>query len=246
MSDIPDIKDCGNAFEIDENGEYYSTRTCPFDPEGPEPPAGASEPSESKDSDRKPRPRRPPFEIAPESDPDPSDSSSSSSSSSSSDDSSLSDSSDKKKKKKKGKKKKSKRKSSKKDKVRRNQKKVSILFSKLCKAAGHHDLKTLKLDGNPIQRRRRVMCWIEIVKDVLRTHHRTAGVLVNYPQLPENLDSITNHALGSFLQAHVAQHAKDVLSSGIRSQRWNRNSTQTTKYVCSCNHPKIAIEHSQT
>ena len=212
VSDIPDIEDCGNAFEIDENGEYYSTRTCPFDPEGPEPPAGASKPSENNDSDRKPRPRRPPFEILPESDPDPSDSSSSSSSSSSSDDSSLSDSSDKKKKKKKSKKKKSKRKSSKKDKVRRNQKKVSILFSKLCKAAGHHDLKTLKLDGNPIQRRRCVTCWIEIVKDVLRTHHRTAGVLVNYPQLPENLDSITNHALGSFLRAHVAQHVKDVLS----------------------------------
>ena len=78
-------------------------------------------------------------------------------------------------------------------------------------------MKTLKLEGTPEQRRRRVTCWIEVIKDVLRTNHKTAGVLVKYPQLPESINKVTNRALGAFLRAYVAQHVKDILN-GIDAQ----------------------------
>ena len=52
---------------------------------------------------------------------------------------------------------------------RRKQRAYTILFTKnrLCKAAHHHKLKALRLEGDPKSKRTATILWIETIKDVL-------------------------------------------------------------------------------
>ena len=109
----------------------------------------------------------------PDSDPSSSSSSSSSSLSSNSSNSSLSDSSestdeslrfilsDKERKKA--------RKTNRRRLKRKKQRAYTKLFNKLCKAAHHHKLKALRLEGDPKSKQTATILWIETIKDVLRT-----------------------------------------------------------------------------
>ena len=95
--------------------------------------------------------------------------------------------------------------------IAKRMKKVTALFNKLCKSAKNHNLNDLSIDGEPGQQRGGFIRWIEALKDILRTHHKTLTVLSNYPTVPTKIDSITNEALGLFLHAHVCMNVKGVL-----------------------------------
>ena len=91
-------------------------------------------------------------------------------------------------------------------------KKITIIFNKLCKAASNHNLKQLSIEGEPSQRRRNFVRWIESLKDILRTHHQTMQILQEYPILPTTLDDIPNEALGLFLRANISGQVKSILT----------------------------------
>ena len=95
--------------------------------------------------------------------------------------------------------------------IAKQMRKIMALFNKLCKSAKNHNLKDLSIDGEPGQRRYEFIRWIEALKDILQTHHKTLTVLSNYPMVPTKIDSITNEALGLFLCAHVSASIKGVL-----------------------------------
>ena len=152
----------------------------------------------------------------PNPDSDPSSTSSSSSSSSSSD-SSLSDPSDSEdsslclilsdKERKKA------RKTNRRRVKRRKQRAYTKLFDKLCKAAHHHKLKDLRLEGDPKSKQTATILWIETIEYVLRTNNSTADLLDDYPNLPKKIPSTVNKPFGSFLRANVAHHVKNMLNS---------------------------------
>ena len=94
---------------------------------------------------------------------------------------------------------------------RRKQRAYTKLLNHLCRAAHHHKLKALCLEGDPKSKRTATILWIETIKDVLQTNNSTAELLDDYPDLPKKIPSIVNKALASFLRANVAHHAKNML-----------------------------------
>ena len=119
----------------------------------------------------------------------------------------------------------------KKKRTRKHQKKYTKLFNKLCKSANHHKLKSLKLEGNPKEKRKATVLWIETIKDILSTDPATADILENYPRLPKKLPNYVNKALGSFLRAQMAYHVKKY-AKWYRSKGWTGNLTQNSRNIC--------------
>ena len=98
---------------------------------------------------------------------------------------------------------------------RRKLRAYTKLLNKLCKAAHHHKLKALRLEGDPKSKRTATILWIETIKDVLRTNNSTAELLDDYPDLPNKIPSTVNKALGSFLRANVTHHVKNMLNGDL-------------------------------
>ena len=74
----------------------------------------------------------------------------------------------------------------------------TLLFNKLCKAAKNHRLGNMsKLGSNPVQNRIFFTEWIDTLKDVFNTHHRTMTILDDFPHIPK-VSSIVNKVMQDF------------------------------------------------
>ena len=87
------------------------------------------------------------------------------------------------------------------------------LFNKLCKAAKNHKLSNMsKMGTDPIQNRIFFTEWIDTLKDVFNTHHRTMTILDNFPTIPK-IPSLVNKVIAGFLRAHMNFRVKHLLGA---------------------------------
>ena len=100
--------------------------------------------------------------------------------------------------------------------TKKHQKSQTKLLNKLCKEAIQHELKALRLEGTPEEKRKATVLWIETIKDLLRTNTQTSEILKDYPKLPKQLPSNENKALDSILRAHMAHNVKQMLNGTPR------------------------------
>ena len=100
-----------------------------------------------------------------------------------------------------------------KSKAAKQHKYYTTLFNKLCKAAKNHRLGNMsKLGTNPIDNRIFFTEWIDTLKDVFNTHHRTMTILDDFPNIPQ-VPSLINKVIAGFLRAHMNFRIKHLLGA---------------------------------
>ena len=69
-----------------------------------------------------------------------------------------------------------------------------------------------KLRSNPVHNRIFFTEWIDTLKDVFNTHHRTMTILDDFPHIPR-VSSIVNKVISGFLRAHMNYKIKHLLGA---------------------------------
>ena len=83
----------------------------------------------------------------------------------------------------------------------------------LAKSAKNYKIKELNMHPNPVIRREKFSTWIIDLRNILSTHHKTAGILDSYPEDLEKFDPVIDRAMQTLLFSTTNGMTKRLISS---------------------------------
>ena len=108
------------------------------------------------------------------------------------------------------------------------------ILKELTKCAKNYKVKDLTMNPDANLRRERFNNWVIDVQNILSTHHRTAGLLDDYPASLSTFDNDVDRAIKAFLSSITSGMAKRIVgkasSAHIALLDLKRNYNQTSKF----------------
>ena len=106
------------------------------------------------------------------------------------------------------------------------------ILKELTKTAKNYRIKELSMHSDPVKRRERFHIWVTDLKNILSTHHKTFGLLDDYPATLMAFDDNIDRAIKAFLSSITTHMAKAIVSNSSSAYEalidLKRNYGQTT------------------
>jgi hypothetical protein len=113
-------------------------------------------------------------------------------------------------------------------------KEYRYILKSLTKCAKNYKTKDLTMTSDPGTRRERFGIWVSDLKNILSSHHRTDGIMDNYPAKIKEFDANIDRAIKALLFSITSGMAKRIVSNASSAQKalsdLKRNYGQTLQF----------------
>ncbi|MCP4746931.1 MAG: hypothetical protein GY874_12460, partial [Desulfobacteraceae bacterium] len=108
------------------------------------------------------------------------------------------------------------------------------ILKALTKCAKNYKIKELTMTSDPVSRREKFGIWVSDLKNILSSHHRTDGIMDNYPAKIEKFEDNIDRAIKALLFSITSGMAKRIVSNASSSYKalsdLKRNYGQTSQF----------------